>query len=1016
MATTAPNSFADPYWTDLAASTERLLGLPDGLLVSVLTKGERSNADQVSEAGARTPFQIIPSTRKAAIEKYGIDPYLSPQNAAEVAGNLLKDSLDRNSGSQALAVAEYHGGTDRANWGPRTKAYVKRVVGISPDHPNAAKAAQSGAVALPDPSGQQSTYDRLRAQQQAATPAPSAIAQVFQAYQSGQMTSDEVKQFENDVNAGHVLLPRGAALNSSAKSGTAPGQAAASSNVLPAGVVDAYANGLLSAEEQKQLEADLKDGTVKLPLGMALPKPPNLIDRVGEAITGTKRRTPETDAAPDWASMPELNSFSIAGMKTGLGTLLANPAETVQVIQHNFPGVQVSQDQNGNYLLQSSIDGKQYAIKPGFQVSDIPRAGAAIAAFTPAGRAMTIPGAAAGAAATQTAIEGSQTATGGSFDPGDVAIAGVTGGAIPAIGSALRAATAPVRTLFQRLRGTQDPVADAVGAGAPAPGAAPGPSAPPPVAPAASVATAPVDMMAAPLPSAELSQTAKKAAQGGMGSTRATEVLASQASPNPKVVAAAKRLGIDEYLQPDHVTTNQAYRELAQAVKSMPGSEARAAELAGLERVAKRADDLVEEIGGSHDASAVSADVKTALQRTHGQIKARASALYGEVRAAVPAKAEAPAPTVLDMIAARADELGGMKNLSTMERMINAKLSPKVRKAVPGEEAQAPRQPTYALLDDVRRDLTAAKYSRQGPFKDSDDRLITMLEGALRKDQQAAAERFGMGETWDLAQKAAASYKGIQDDLSAIFGKNLDESIVGKLTGAIKLLPAGDTSKFLRLVRSVPEEMRQEVVASGLNTAFGKSAQRGTLNFNSYANWYEGLLRNKQAHAAVMSNLPAPARKQLSDLYRTASAISAATKERITTGRINAVTDELKGADGLVARLYDTAKRSSAGLAAEAVTTPLGIPGAGVAAGIASAFTKGAKPSAIKAVDELIASPAFIALAKQGTQAPTRGGKLRLVHSEVFKRFARAVGHSHDPSVAEKWVTQAMQNNNQQQR
>jgi len=70
-----PTSYKDPFWSDLAANTEQKLGLPSGLLVSVLTRGERSNADQVSEAGARTPFQIIPATRKAVLEKYGIDAY-----------------------------------------------------------------------------------------------------------------------------------------------------------------------------------------------------------------------------------------------------------------------------------------------------------------------------------------------------------------------------------------------------------------------------------------------------------------------------------------------------------------------------------------------------------------------------------------------------------------------------------------------------------------------------------------------------------------------------------------------------------------------------------------------------------------------------------------------------------------------------------------------------------------------------------------------------------------------------
>lgn len=122
------NSYDSPFYADLASSVEQKVGLPVGLLSSIVTKGERSNANQTSEAGAKTVFQIIPETRKAALEKYGIDAYLSPQNAAEVAGLLLKESLDRNNNDVKQAVGEYIGGTDRKNWGKVTQAYINRVM------------------------------------------------------------------------------------------------------------------------------------------------------------------------------------------------------------------------------------------------------------------------------------------------------------------------------------------------------------------------------------------------------------------------------------------------------------------------------------------------------------------------------------------------------------------------------------------------------------------------------------------------------------------------------------------------------------------------------------------------------------------------------------------------------------------------------------------------------------------------------------------------------------------------
>lgn len=1020
----APNSYKDPYWADLAGRVEKKLDLPEGLLASIVTKGERSNADQVSEAGARTPFQIIPATRQAAIKRWGIDPYLSPENAAEVSGLLLKDSLDRNQGDTRLAVAEYHGGTDRSNWGARTKAYVDRVAGPANEAPapTAAPAAAPAPGSMPD--GSMSTFDRLSAAMN--KPAGPTLANIYAAYQSGQMTPDEAKQFESDVQAGHIMLPRGATLKTApaadASAGAAPPSAPAG-GTLPAAVVQAYQSGAMGVADRIQLEKDVKAGLVSLPQGVQLQdtQAPGFLARVQESITGAQRRTAETEALPDWGAMPELNQLSLASAKTGLGTFLSNPQETAQIIKANFPGVQVRQDEKGNFLLRSSVDGQEYAIKPGFQVSDIPRAAGAIAAFTPAGRAATIPGAAAAAAGTQAAIEASQAATGGTFDPKEVALAAAGGAAVPAAGRVLGVGADLAGQTLARIRGTPAPAAAARDAAALAPEAPVAAVPPPGVAPAAEAVAPPT---AAPMAAADLAQTAKTAAEGGMGARSATRELAAQAAPDQKTLDAAKRLGIEDYLQPDHVTTSQAYRELAQAVKSVPGSQARAAELQGLDKVGQRAEKLIDDIGGTTDASALDANVKGSLQRTQAELEGRANKLYGELREAIPAKTEAPADNVIAFIRQRADELGGAANLTPMEKQILAKLSPKggndemlnalgpaAREQAMKQGAGAVKQPTYALLDDVRKDLGAA--ARQaGPFKDADTGLAKKLYGLLSDDQAAVVDRLGMSATYDAARKAVAVRKGIEDDLVSLFGKQIDGSMIGDLSGAVRALPQGDASKFIRLLDAVPPELRQEVTASGLASAFRTASTRGPINFGTFEKWYDGLLRNKQAHAALMSNLPPQARKQISDLYRVSKGISASSRERITTGRIQAVQEQFKTADTLAGKLYEAAKRGGVGAAVGTVATP--VLGPGVGAALASALTKGARPAADKAVDALLASPEFLALVRQANTADQAAAVRAFTYSKPFTRFVRAIGQPRELSNRERWVLQSLQGENQQ--
>lgn len=126
--TMLPVNYNDPLYAHLAQLAEAKFGLPSGLLDAIRTLGERSNANQVSEAGARTPYQFIPATRRGIQRNYGIDPLSSAEAATEGAAHLLAENL-RRAGNVPDAVAMYHGGLNRRNWGPRTRAYVDRVSG-----------------------------------------------------------------------------------------------------------------------------------------------------------------------------------------------------------------------------------------------------------------------------------------------------------------------------------------------------------------------------------------------------------------------------------------------------------------------------------------------------------------------------------------------------------------------------------------------------------------------------------------------------------------------------------------------------------------------------------------------------------------------------------------------------------------------------------------------------------------------------------------------------------------------
>lgn len=239
-----PNSYKDPYWTNLSTMMEKKHGLPSGLLVNIVQKGERTDNNKSSPVGAKTVYQIMPNTRKLFLKKYGVDAYASPKAAAEVAALHLKESLQRNKGDVSTAVREYHGGPNRSGWGKVNDAYVSRVLG-------------GGQQQTERPSRLERAKQRVTERQEMSQ---QSLDNIYRAYKSGKMTAQEKADYERDVENGSIMLGRGQTLDKGKKSADQKGV------LLPQGVADAYYNNTMTPEERADLERDRKAGLVRLPV------------------------------------------------------------------------------------------------------------------------------------------------------------------------------------------------------------------------------------------------------------------------------------------------------------------------------------------------------------------------------------------------------------------------------------------------------------------------------------------------------------------------------------------------------------------------------------------------------------------------------------------------------------------------------------------------------------------------------------------------------------------------------
>ena len=736
---------------------------------------------------------------------------------------------------------------------------------------------------------------------------------------------------------------------------------------------------------------------LEAPAPTAPAQQPGFFEGLAESVTGRARATPETQALPEWTSMPELNQMSVASFKTAMGTLMSNPKETVQILQANFPGVQVRQDAKGNYLMRSSVDQQEYAIPPGFTMGDIPRAVGAVAAFTPAGRAATIPGAILAGGATQAAIEASQAATGGEFSPKEVAIAAATAPAGQILQRAIPPAVQAVKKGVQRITGRAPVPAAAPGApmGAPmapeVPPAAPMAAAMPEVAP-----TAPAAPVAAAATQESVNDLVQKAAGTGFGSSGARDRLADLAQIDVAAKEAADRLGIQ--LPADVFSDNPQVRAAAGLTRSVAGGEAEAAWRNTVTQAVDKADDVIKQfdatfVEGAVAPGVVSQKIKDSLTKTRSDLNSQAGKVYDAVDEKVPKASAVELPKLkatLDAIKAEVTEEG----MSAAER----KLANMIDRG----------DVTYGLLKREKSLIGKAINKMESPYGSMAEADLKRLYAALADDQLTNVGNIG-GEELRKQLRAAnliyAKERALGQRIVNAFGQDIEGSVANKMRTAITGAAKGDAAEFNRLLKTVPEDLRKETIATALAsvTRSARGAEKGGFGFSEFATIYPKLRANPPVYKTIVDTLGKDSADALRDLFEVSKRITEARANVLTTGKAN---QAFANAEGLIGKVMESSITQRAATAAAGL-----VPGGGLIAPDIIQFMSKGSAERIKAAGKLFADEEFQKLAVEAATkgAPSATSIRRTAMSQSFQKFADAAKLPKALDARIQWLQTAAQ-------
>ena len=420
-----------------------------------------------------------------------------------------------------------------------------------------------------------------------------------------------------------------------------------------------------------------------------------------------------------------------------------------------------------------------------------------------------------------------------------------------------------------------------------------------------------------------------------------TERVAPQVRPDMQILQDAEALGIS--LNPSHYSTNRAYIDMEQALKSRPGSLLNSVEERAIIDLGNKADDLIDSLAGSSDKSLLDMQLFDNFNETITGLESQSNALYQKVGEAIPRATRITPNTTKSYLETQIADFGGDASLlSPLEKEIN--------RVIGGE-----RPPTYAAIDRLRRDVGAGLNKKSGPFKDAEEGQLKKLYSVLSEDQMNAADAFGMGDNLRDANALIVRRKDLESSAISLFGREAQSSIIPKLKQASTSLTQGDVSKLTKIMDSVPVEFRQQVAATLLNDLFtAGSRTRSAPIGQGFVNAFQGLNRNAGAKRELFKYLPEGAEARFNTIGRVATGIYGA-KALENTSR--SARDIIAAMDdgGMFGRLYGAGKQVAV---AEGISSAVGLPGVGAAGVIGSALVKGRTP-ATKAADELLTSPAF---------------------------------------------------------
>lgn len=508
-----------------------------------------------------------------------------------------------------------------------------------------------------------------------------------------------------------------------------------------------------------------------------------------------------------------------------------------------------------------------------------------------------------------------------------------------------------------------------------------------------------------------ITETIAKALQGNKKAQKAIAKAAAGEAEigGVKVSEAASGVGIERGDIPQEILSGSAeFQGLIKKGAGSPESLLSKRQNEFLKRVSDKYREILQKAGSSEDLSALSDNIKDTILKESKKYQEDEIALFSQLsQKPIVRTIHKPANTLQEVETSLID--AGIPQ-STLDKIkLGKKLSPEeLNEFNPKFASLSPitknifktiyedQKPTINTINQARKKLGDWLAGEKGEFSNATRGEVKKFYGLLSDDYDAALSAFP--ELEGVRQQAFAltkARKAHEENVVNLFGKELSDSLVPKISGAIASASKGDADKIKNILSAIPEDQRSEVIATGIQNLTSTQGSFDTQKFNK---WYNSLKGQKAAYNALFDQLPPETKSNFDNLNVLNQSIENATKQTAKVGDINA---QIKANQKIGTTLWGIMKGLVFGSAVFSASKQIGVP-TELSVALASAIggatigrtTAKGQRQALLSLDEMLASGDFAQLVAKSNGNADMFNRLipQFMREPVYVKFAKEVG------------------------